>query len=334
MQTDSPTIARRDFCLWVGLAMAAPALAGRARGLRPGTYFPWTEVGEGLRVVVDAATGGNVLVMTRPDAGLLIDTKYPALGPALVREAEAFGHRLTHAINTHHHGDHTGGNAPVKARAGEFLAHANAVERIAAQVGRFAQMAAGGGRQVDMQRDGAETVLEEAQAEAQAASDWSAEDFTPTRGLSAERTALEIGGEPVVVHHFGPGHTDNDLVIQFPEADLLHVGDLCFKGLHPFFDPDGGVTCRGWSRVLERVIDLCEAGTVVVPGHGELTDAEGLRAQKRYLDALWEEVSRAVEAGEPKDEVVQKSWPFMEGLGFEQIRSRAIGAVYDEVSGG
>lgn len=335
-------VTRRGFLAGAGGLVWAAALGptAMARGMGRGagglrqaeTYFPWSEVGEGVHAVADLSSGGNVMVVVGQGASAVVDTKYPALGDAVVREAAGFGAPVTHVINTHHHGDHTGGNGVVKGDVEVLLAHAKAEPRIREQLQRYVQMARGGPRQVDMGRAGADAAMEEAQAAAEAAPSWGPDDFAPNRTMEGGRESLTVGGVELVLHHFGAGHTDNDVVVQVPASNVLHAGDLCFHGLHPYFDPEGGVTCRGWSEAVARTIELCDAETVVVPGHGEITDRSGLEAQKRYLDALWEHVMKEVRAGTPKEEATAMRWDFMDGLGFEQVRARAIGAAYDEAA--
>lgn len=327
---------RRGFLAAAGGVAAAAAVGPvglvRASGRwREGTYFPWAEVAEGVHACVDATSGGNVMVVTGSAGALMVDTKYPAFAATLLREGASFGAPVTHVINTHHHADHTGGNGVVKKKVEVLLAHEKAAERIKGQVDRYVGAARGGPRQVDMERDGAEKVFEEATAAVEAAMAWDADAVTPNETVAGERQVFKAGDIEVVLHHFGAAHTDNDMVVEVMGANVLHVGDLCFHGLHPFFDPSGGATCRGWSDVVGKVIALCDESTVVVPGHGEVTDRSGLEAQRRYLEQIWEHVSKEVAKGTSKADVAEMRWDFMDGLGFEQVRSRALGAVYDEV---
>lgn len=327
------TWSRREFLAATGLVVAGSGAAWGSRPvdrLRAETYFTWTELRPGVHAAADLSLGGNVMVVTSGEAALLVDTKFPAYGAALAREASAFGAPISMVVNTHHHGDHTGGNGPLADLP--ILAHTNAGPRIRGQLETYVRAAQGGPRQVDRSRDAADAVMAEAQLAAEASTGWSGDDIAPDRLVTGQADEIEIGKTRVVLHHFGPGHTDNDLILHLPDANVLHTGDVCFNGLHPFFDPNGGVDCRGWAKVVSKVIELCDGDTVVVPGHGELTDREGLRAQQLYLEAIWDRVAAEVRAGKTRDEIVTMRWDFMDGLGFEQIRERAIGAVYDQVT--
>ncbi len=332
-------VSRRGFLATTGGLIGAAAFgptalarATTATRLGAGTYFPWVQVGKGIHAAIDLSSGGNVMVATGTSAAVMVDTKFPAFAAALKREAESFGSTVTHVINTHHHADHTGGNGVLKGEVDVLMAHKKAAARIESQLERYVGAARGGPRQIDPERDSFETVLEEAQAAAEQSEGWTAKDFVPDALITSDREELTVDNIDLVLYHFGPAHTDNDVIVHAVEANVLHTGDLCFNGLHPFFDSTAGVTCRGWSDVLGKVIELCDNDTVVVPGHGDITDRDGLKTQQQYMDQLWEHVAAEVAKGTAKADVEAMSWSFMDGLGFEQIRSRAIGVVYDEVT--
>ncbi len=309
-----------------------PIATGLRRG--QGTYFTWHELRGGAFAAVDLDLGGNSLILHDSGHSLLIDTKFPALGAALVREGATLGDGepapVTTIINTHHHGDHTSGNAAAHPGT-TIIAHKRASERINKQFDRYLKMTKSAPDMVDTDRDGAEQVLEEARKANNNADNLTPVDFTPDQSINTWPYTMHFGKTAIVLHAVGPGHTDNDLFVQFKQHNIIHAGDLCFHKLHPFFDPDGGVSCKGWIKSLEYMIPLCDDETIVVPGHGELTDKQGLIDQKHYLEALYDLVAKEVHKGTPKDKVAAMSWDFMDGLGFEQIKSRAIEACYDEV---
>ncbi len=318
----------------VALAAVPRAWSGLVCGpARDETFLPWAELAEGVHASVDLALGGNAMVISSAGEGLLVDTKFPAFAAALAREGEALGSPITRVINTHHHGDHTGGNGVLNPGA-EIIAHARAAERIAGQLETYVNAAKGGPRQVSQvgrDRAGLDAVLAEATAAAEASATWTAESVTPETAIESWPHEMAVGETKLVLHHFGAGHTDNDLVVQLPDLNILHTGDLCFHGLHPDFDPAGGSTCRGWSAAVARTIELCDPETVVLPGHGQVTDRAGLEQQKRYLDEIWDRVAKEIRQGKTKEDITAMSWEFMDGLGFEQVRARALSAVYDEL---
>ena len=89
-----------------------------------------------------------------------------------------------------------------------------------------------------------------------------------------------------------------------------------------------------WVLSDETVDELCDDETVVIPGHGEIGDRSIVRAEIQYHAKLIDAVQSEIDKGTSKENAQEMSWAFMEGLGFESIRGRAIGAVYDELAGG
>lgn len=329
-------ISRRAFA---AMALSSGAmLAAGVRPLRPRRLsdgFEWIELVPGQAWVTgNSSTGGNVLVIVSKGQALIVDAKFAGISALLRAEAEErAGASITTLINTHHHADHTGGNVAFTADA-RVVAHAAAALRVWRQKDNYLKQLTDGAS--DMARLAGGEVPRNVEARWQAAQARANEDavgaFMPTQTFDRYPATIRVGSLRVDIHHFGPGHTDNDVVVHLPDLNLLHAGDLHFNGLHPFFDPTGGVSASGWVRSVRQVRELCDAKTRVVAGHGPLSDRDGLGRQLDYLERLIESVAQAIREGRTKDETARMQWPFMEGLGFEQIRSRAIEAVYDELT--
>lgn len=328
-----------------GLILTGPAALARTarhRAFQPegqagnssSTFFPWKQVAQGVHAIVDPETGGNCILVIANDQALLVDTKYPAVGQALIRESQARGPKLRYVVNTHHHGDHTGGNASVNAAGIPLIAHPKAEPRILANFEQYVGQIGGGPRFVGgLDRPTQAEVLNEAGELTESLRHMDATDFGPTMLMTGDEMTLDLGERTVELTHFGQNaHTDNDTVVFVKDANLIHTGDLVFSGLHPYFDPTAGVTAKGWITTLRRVRALCNKDTVVVPGHGPVGDIAIIDRQAEYLKNLIDAVQAEIEAGTTREEAAKKSWPFMEDLGFEQVRPRAIAAVYDELS--
>jgi len=334
------TIDRRTFLaaaagLTASAAFPVPATArtvARRRHAEP--VLPWDEIAPGVVAMVVLPTGGNVIAAKTRGPTLVVDTKFPYLAAAIRDDAIAYGGEddLV-AINTHHHADHTGGNL---AFAGRFplYAHENGVQRVRDQLDRYVQGARAAAKQAaevtgtgDLDADLAASV----DAAMDRADRLRARDFEPTHPLRAPMNRLaNLGAE---LHHFGAGHTDNDLVVHLPDRNVVHTGDLVFNGMHPFFDVNAGANSFGWIASLWRIYHLCDADTVVVPGHGPVGDREIVRDMIRYHERLIESVASDIEAGVAKEDAQGKTYPWMEGLGFGRLRGIAIGAVYDDLAG-
>lgn len=331
---------RREFLIqagvWGGAMAAATALPRWARAgtaAPAGTILTWDEIQPGIRGAIDFSTGGNSLIIAGEGAALVIDAKFPLLGVAIRQDAESFfdGPVNLTLLNTHHHADHTGGNVGffgVESRA----AHPKAIERIRGQFDVYQKNVEAGPSQARRFDDGSGRIVKIAQELADRADKLKAEDWTPEKAVSGG-DHLTVGGITAELHAFGAGHTDNDLVVRLPKQNLVHTGDLVFNALNPYFDPEGGVTVRGWIASLRKTLELCDADTVVVPGHGPVGDKGIVSWQIGYMEQLVEAVQKQIDDGVPKDQAVDATFPFMMGLGFAQVTGRAIGAVYDELKG-
>lgn len=347
-------LSRRDFAALASGALAglalpdslaalvspgSPSARGRtgARRGRPvsgatpqESFFQWVEVRPDVRVAVGG--GGNTVLYLGRRGALQSDGKNFGLGRTLRSEAESFNVLVTHFVNTHHHGDHSGGNEgfPDSLR----LAHENAAPRIRETalanlaraeetLDRLEAQLRSQGAPPHMQHD-----LEEMRAELD---DLVPEDFTPHR-LFADEYELSVDGLPVECRWVSRGHTDGDTFVFLPRENVLHTGDLFFHGRHPYVDETAGATPEGWVRCVDAMLELCDRDTVVVPGHGEITDREGLRGQKEYFLALRGLVSQGLAQGRSRDEIVTLGTDELAALpGADRHLPRNLGFTYDEM---
>lgn len=325
--------------------LAAPSVWARQPQIdRDGRVFSWSRLRGGAMAVASLTSGGNVLVVpfkgaggqTDP-AGLLVDTKFAGIAPVLRSDVAAILGEvpMTLVVNTHHHGDHTGGNLAFKG-AQQIVAHENAAPRIAAQTDRYIEQLKSGPMLLGQINPDApaSAALAVDQAAAHAA-DHRAEDWAPTTPLAMSgATSFELGASEVVLTHYGPGHTDNDVVVHLPDLNIVHTGDLLFNKLHPFIDRSGGASSAGWLAAVGKVTELCDRKTIVVPGHGQIAGVAALRGQAAYFEAVRDAAERAVERGDSRDVFVQTDLPVFAGYGFAQLKERTLGAIYDEFAEG
>lgn len=294
-------------------------------------YFDWKPLKDGALAAF--GEGGNALLAASKGKSLLVDCKNAPFGASLRREAERRGATLAAVVNTHHHADHTGGN-PAFARDVPLYAHPAVRNRVAAQLDRYKAQIEGGLAQIARsQRPGKDEVLAEAKALAERVASLTVEDFAPTEPL-ANSESLRVGDLTVIMRHFGRGHTDNDVIVHIPELDILHMGDLLFHGLHPYWDADASPSSAGWIEACKRAAGMCGPRTIVVPGHGEITDVSGIRKQIAYFEAVRQAAAKARTDGVSREDFLKIELPIFEGLGFEQVKPRVLGGVYDEAAGG
>jgi len=273
-----------------------------------------------------AGEGGNSLLLKTPDGPILCDTKVPTAAAALRDETIRLTGSLPKLlINTHHHYDHIGGNDLLGEQA-TMIAHRNFTPRARASL-EFIRRAL---------REERRRLLEGGQQEKDAAlmhriDRLDVKHFTPDKEIDTEME-LTHGGVKIRLLHYGPGHTDNDIVMFLPELNILHTGDLVFHELHPYIDRPAGASTAGWRRALAQAMKLCNDETTVIPGHGELTDRTGLKAQDDYFIELRRFVDEQIDAGRSREEIVAMKVPAFEGRGFEQVQPVALGVMYDELT--
>jgi glyoxylase-like metal-dependent hydrolase (beta-lactamase superfamily II) len=211
--------------------------------------------------------GGNVGVLRTELGAVIVDTMTFRLQGRRIRE---FADRLAGPpqaiVNTHYHLDHTHGN----------LAFAAGTKVVATQ------------RTLDY-------------LSALDASYWegAASATLPNDIFEGERE-LRLGGKTVRLVHPGRGHTDGDLVALFVEDRVLHAGDLFFNGRYPNIDLEAGGSVREWVATIDRVLEL--DFDRVIPGHGPVTDREGLLAFQHFLRQLAAVGEEAARNGRSLDE--------------------------------
>ncbi|MEV0427753.1 MBL fold metallo-hydrolase [Micromonospora sp. NPDC050495] len=252
----------------------------------------FVEVADRVHVLRDPLLRVNVTLVVGDGAALLVDTLSTA-GQAreLAGAARAVTPHPWTIVNTHHHFDHCFGNATLAADPPRpVYAHEQALVVL---------------------RDHPDTLrraaYEEMRAEqpALAAELADTELLAPTHGVVSE-TVLDVGGRRVVLRHPGHGHTDADLVVHVPDADVLVAGDLVEQSGPPAFEESYPLQ---WPDAVADLLRLTTPGTVVVPGHGEPVDADFVRDQHAQLARqAW--LIRAGHTGNAPPERVAAESPF------------------------
>jgi glyoxylase-like metal-dependent hydrolase (beta-lactamase superfamily II) len=206
--------------------------------------------------------GSNVGIL-RTDAGsLVVDTMtFPMQGREIRERARAVAGPVQVIVNTHYHLDHTHGNP----------AFAPGLEVIS-------------------------TVRTRAYLDALDADYWrgDAARTLPNATFDGERT-LRLGGKTIRLFHPGRGHTDGDLVALFVEDRVVHTGDLFFNGRYPNIDLEAGGSVREWVASIDRILEL--EFDRVIPGHGPVTDRDGLRDFQRFMQQLAASAEAAARGG-------------------------------------
>jgi len=283
---------RRDFLLRSGAAVSLGLLAKgplSAQTPAPATPVPVqppplvTEF-RPLRRKVGLFTGrgGSIGWLAAPDALVAVDTQFPDSAAIFLKDMPGRpGGTLDAVINTHPHGDHTGGNAVFRPATKTIVAHAN--------VPTLMRAAAARGPKPPTEAE----LL----------------PMLPDLGF-AEGYRQGFGDETISCRYFGAAHTKGDIVTLFEQANVVHLGDLLFNRLYPVIDRPGGASIRNWVTVLEKVAAEYPKDAIYVFGHGQakfgVTGATAdLLVFRDYLSALLAHVEGEIKAGKPKEEVVK-----------------------------
>jgi cyclase len=254
--------------------------------------------------------GGNMIASSGVDGTFLVDDQYGPLNAKIVAELLKLGRMpLRFVINTHWHGDHTGGNEAFGSSGAVIVAHANVRKRMSSE-----QFIAAFDRKVDASPAAALPVV-----------------------TFIEGVTLHLNGDDVEVVHVEHAHTDGDALVKFRNADVLHMGDTWFNGGYPFIDLSSGGGIDGLIAAVDRGLAMSDSDTLIVPGHGPVGDRAKLRAYRDTLSAARERIAKLKAAGKSKDETVAATptaeWDEAWGKGFIKP-AQFIGFVYESLPAG
>lgn len=248
---------------------AAPAAAHDAHEKQAGQDWPFEVVNIAPNLFMLEGRGGNVGVLTGDDRTFIIDDKF-ADNAEQIRAAiqSVEGNAVGYVVNTHWHGDHTGGNASFGDQA-TIIAHENVRQRLS----------------TDQQSEIFDRSTPASPEEA-----WPVVTFT-------RDVTLHLNGQTAHVEHIPNAHTDGDAVIYFTEADVLHMGDIFFNQSFPFIDTSSGGSIDGFIAGLARGLEIAGEDTTIMPGHGPLATRADLQAAHDLAVMLRDRVQASIDAG-------------------------------------
>lgn len=223
--------------------------------------------------------GGNIGVFAGADGVVLIDDQFAPLVPKILSAVEALGHGAPdYVINTHWHGDHTGGNVAL-GNSAVIVAHHNVRKRLATGWKR-------GDKQVEpIEKSG-----------------WPVITFR-------DSVQIHLNGEYLDIVHFGRGHTDGDSVVFFAGSNAVHMGDLYFNGRFPFIDLSSGGDVDAYLAAVEAVLSRVEDTTAIIPGHGKLSNKAELVVFRDMLIETIAVVRRAMAARQTLEQIQAAGLP-------------------------
>jgi glyoxylase-like metal-dependent hydrolase (beta-lactamase superfamily II) len=255
--------------------------------------------------------GGNVGILATDDGVVVVDDQYADVAPGILEQIKTISDKpIRYLINTHYHGDHTGGN-PVFQAVTTLVGHESVRPRLLEYPAKVRETFPDRMQALHWEVRGL-TAEKDPYRDA-LVSDLNlmkylydlAENFDPAKVAAPSITfdkslTLWVGDQPIEIFHIGPGHTDGDAVVWFPKEKVVHMGDLLFNGSVPLIDTLGGGSARGYLKSMDAVLARIPADTKVIAGHGPTTDVAGLRHARDFMKDLEREVEKAVRAGQSR----------------------------------
>ena len=285
------------------LCLTVPALAAAQEHHDRAPDDPFTLKPLAGSVYALYGRGGNVGFFVGPEAVVVVDSQFKDLAPGIVDQIKSTTDKpIKYLLNTHHHGDHVGGNEVFRQFA-VIVAHDNVRKRMLASP-------------ADILRDYPAMVEEAKKAgndqrvrSLQEQIEWAKkvkveEIAAPVLTFDSE-FRIHMGGETIQVWHTPPAHTDGDSVIYFEKAKVLHMGDLFFNHVIPFIDVNGGGSAAGYLVAIDKVVARVPPDVTVIPGHGEVTDLSGLKTFRKYIADLIDTARRAKAAGKTREDFLR-----------------------------
>ncbi len=236
-----------------------------------------SQVADGIYMI--SGRGGNISISVGDNGVVMIDDNYAPLTPAVLKAVASVTDQPVRLIlNTHYHADHTGGNENFGKTGSVIVAHDNVRKRMSVELLR----------------------------------DWFGEvatvEASPPGGLPIitfdNTVSFHLNGQEVFIFHVENAHTDGDSVVHYRNANVIHTGDIVFYGLYPYIDVMNGGSVKGTIAAVDKILKLVDDDTKVIPGHGPLTDAAGLREYRDVLATIVERIEALMTEGKTEKEVL------------------------------
>ena len=297
---------RRNFIQNAALTIGAFTLLPNGLWAKSSLENPYKikELRGGVNVFTEK--GGTIAFLNTKKGMVVVDSQFPEQSQHLIDELKKqTTNPFKLLINTHHHGDHSGGNISFKGLVEHVVAHENSLANQ---------------KNVSVKQKTEEKQL--------------FPDIT-----FSNTWKQKVGKEQIKAYYFGAGHTNGDSIIHFENANVAHLGDLLFNRRYPFVDRSAGANINNWISVMDKTLTTFDNETIFVFGHAfdpeKITgNKEDVKAFKDYLEKLLEFVGSEIKLGKSKDEVIKNSFiPGVtewkgDGIG------RSLQSAYEELSEG
>lgn len=230
------------------------------------------------RIHMLQGAGGNIGVLTSSRGLLVIDDQYAPLTSKILAALRTISDEpVRFVINTHWHGDHTGGNENMGATGAVIVAHENVRERMSTE--QFNEL---WNRTTPPSPDAALPVI-----------------------TFADSVTFHADGEEVRVIHMANAHTDGDSIVYFRDSNVLHTGDLFFNGSFPYIDTSSGGSLDGLIAAGDRILEIANDATKIIPGHGAVATLGDYRHYHTMLTEVRERLTTHRDAGLTLEQVLE-----------------------------
>ncbi|SCY14200.1 Glyoxylase, beta-lactamase superfamily II [Nonlabens sp. Hel1_33_55] len=211
--------------------------------------------------------GGNIMIVVSEDKTLMVDSQFAPLSDKIKQTIDSISSNdITYLVNTHHHGDHTGGNENFNSEETTVVAQKNVLERLK--------------------------------------SEDKATGYLPELTLD-EQIKLKMPNDPnIMVVHVHNAHTDGDSFVYFVDKNVVHMGDVFFKDKYPYIDLNSGGSINGYIAAQQLILKTINEDTHIIPGHGKLATVQDLKNSINMLKDLRDAISLAMSRDQTKEEIL------------------------------
>ena len=221
--------------------------------------------------------GGNIGIYVGQDKVFMIDDQFAPLSKKIKETIETLTDKpITYLVNTHMHGDHTGGNVNFNTDNTILIAQDNARKRLKANGQK--KVSTNEMNQKDFEKSLPEITF--------------SEDLT-----------FHDGEETVMLFHVHNAHTDGDVMIYFVNENVLHMGDTYFSGRYPYIDLNSGGSINGYIEAHKKALIVIDSDTKIIPGHGEPSNRSELENYIKVLEDVKRTIQKEITAGKSLEEV-------------------------------
>jgi glyoxylase-like metal-dependent hydrolase (beta-lactamase superfamily II) len=233
------------------------------------------DLGGGVHMLT--GRGGNLAASVGPDGVFLVDDQFAPLTDKILAALRPLSDQpVRFVLNTHWHGDHTGGNENLGRAGALIVAHDEVRARMSVE-----QVMQAFGRVVPPAPEDALPVV------------------TFDRSIS-----FHVNGADVRAVHVAPAHTDGDVLVHFRGPNVLHTGDIFFNGTYPFIDLGTGGSIDGVIAAADRALEMANDATQIIPGHGPLSDRSALASYRAMLQTVRDAIAKQIAEGKDVAAVV------------------------------